>query len=438
MRVTIRLSVIIFLIILYITTANIIIARTYGNKSFLDSINNKRIEVTGEVISFPRIISGSRISFLLKTKTIQNDYINKKIQVVIYEDEDKKINFGNFISVSGTLKSISVSDGRYTPKEIKYQLKDYCIGNYSFAGRGSFWRMCVQKTRQGIINKFMKTHRVLPARFLSAILLGEKNLLKKEEVNALRNSGMSHILAVSGLHVGILMGAILLLFGFRKNRISCSVIIIACWLYVFISGFSPSCVRAAVMLNFALLAFIFDREYNALYSLICAACMMLIFKPILIYSVGFQFSFIATFGIIYYFPIISGYLNFLPGFIRKSLAVTLGAQIALFPLIILYFHELPILSFINNMILVPFVGIMLIVGIASIIISFVSISIAVLIAELNTLMVKIFLSGAFLSSSISWWSIEIENISIAVIIIYYLCFLALPFISFPGFQAKEH
>ena len=194
-----------------------------------------------------------------------------------------------------------------------------------------------------------------------ALTIGVKDELDDDIKSAYASAGAMHVLAVSGLHVGIIFLIISALFKPWKHRqkgrfVFAVVSIIGLWTYAFITGLSPSVLRAATMFSFIIVGQTFKRHTNIYNTLAASAFVLLLFNPFLLFSVGFQLSYLAVFGIVFFQPKIYKLLavrNKLLDKIWAITAVSIAAQLATAPLGILYFHQFPTYFFISNLVVIP-------------------------------------------------------------------------------------
>ncbi|MDD4776821.1 MAG: ComEC/Rec2 family competence protein [Fermentimonas sp.] len=197
--------------------------------------------------------------------------------------------------------------------------------------------------------------------FISALTLGYKEDLTESLQEAFRVSGTAHVLAVSGLHVGIIYIVINLLFYFPgkqgiSNIFRQLLIILALWAYVFVAGMSASVVRAAIMLSINCLANMFYRRGFTLNTLSAAAFFILIYRPFYLFDVSFQMSFGAVFAILFFMPKFKALYNPANKFARyiyNLSAISLSAQLGVFALVLFYFGTFPTYFFITNLMVVP-------------------------------------------------------------------------------------
>ena len=222
---------------------------------------------------------------------------------------------------------------------------------------------------------------------INAMLLGDTSYMTKKERETFSSAGLSHILAVSGLHVGII--ALIIYFilyplkwmGLLRVRPLIAILIL--WAYIFVIGFPPSAVRATIMATFVLVSEVLNRKGTTINSLLAAAFFMLLYNPGYILDVGFQLSFTAVFSIFYIYPIIYSYLphkNRVTSYLSSIIGVTLAAQIGTLPLTVYYFHQISLIGLFSNLLIIPILPI--VVVIATLVMIF-PISLFVLIADFS-------------------------------------------------------
>ncbi len=213
---------------------------------------------------------------------------------------------------------------------------------------------------------------------LSALLLGEREYLRNDLKDAFANAGVTHIMAVSGLHVGIIyMILFYLLFFLDKLKygkvLKSLIILLILWFYAFIAGLSPSVVRAVIMFSFISIGQGMKRDVNIFNSLAVAAFLLLCINPFSIRDVGFQLSFLAVLGIVILYPKIYPLFVSRYWLIDKAwmlISVSIAAQLVTFPLILFYFRQFPNYFLVSNLIAIPLVTIILYVGLFHLAFSF--------------------------------------------------------------------
>jgi competence protein ComEC len=192
---------------------------------------------------------------------------------------------------------------------------------------------------------------------LAALTLGEKSNISKDVKDEYSQAGASHILALSGLHLGIIFVVLTWIFPKRRFKILSTIAIISSiWMFVFLSGVSPSVVRAAVMLTIYAMVEMLNRDKISLNTLALAAFVMLVANPMNLYDVGFELSFVAVLSIVLFYEPINGLISrryFLLNKVWSLVAVSTAAQIGTFPLVIYYFGRFPVYFLLTNMLVVP-------------------------------------------------------------------------------------
>ena len=196
---------------------------------------------------------------------------------------------------------------------------------------------------------------------VAAMTLGDKSQLTKELRDTYAVSGASHILALSGLHLGIIYTLLSLLLSRRRWQVISQVVIIVCiWLFVFLVGMSASVVRSAVMITVYALLSLGHRDKMSVNTLAFAAIVMLLFNPKSLFDVGFQLSFMAVLAILLFYSLFESVWSqqFLFGhrlfrWLWTTLAVSCAAQIGVAPLIAYYFGRFSNYFLLTNLMVVP-------------------------------------------------------------------------------------
>ncbi len=219
----------------------------------------------------------------------------------------------------------------------------------------------------------------------SSLFLGERKLLDKKIIQDFQKAGTIHILAISGLHIGILLLFLNVIFGEIKNKFGKLPFLIITigflWGFAFITGFSPSVLRAVIMFSFIQVAYQLNRNANIYNTLFAAAFFMILFQPSIIYEVGFQLSFAAVLGIISFFPILSKpILHWRQPWkwIGELFFVSLSAQMGIFPISLYYFHQFPVFFLLANLLVIPLLFLILFMGFSLIILGSIGLNIAFL------------------------------------------------------------
>lgn len=195
---------------------------------------------------------------------------------------------------------------------------------------------------------------------LAAMTLGDKSALSRDMKDDYAISGASHVLALSGLHLGIIYTILsLLTLGYRRKWLPQLAIMLAIWAYVIIVGMSPSVVRSAIMLTIVSIVTIMNRNAVTANSLSVAAIIMLLWNPLTLYDTGFEMSFAAVLAITTFMPMIYWRNKPEKAILRpvrwlwNVMAVSLAAQLGTAPLIVYYFGRFSCYFLLTNIIVVP-------------------------------------------------------------------------------------
>jgi competence protein ComEC len=205
----------------------------------------------------------------------------------------------------------------------------------------------------------------------SAILLGYRNDLSPTVVDEFVDSGTVHVICVAGLHVGILFWMVSLLLSFLDNLkhgklIKTIVLLILLWLYALFTGMATPVIRATVMFSFLLVGRQFSRYTNSINTLAASAFLMLLINPFSLADTGFQLSYLSVLGILTLYPILTSLIESRTFVLRKIWELTClsaSAQLAIFPLSLLYFHQFPNYFLLTNLLIVPLLSIVIYAGI---------------------------------------------------------------------------
>lgn len=215
------------------------------------------------------------------------------------------------------------------------------------------------------------------AAVLSALIVGYKDKLDASVVKAYSSSGAMHVLAVSGLHVGIIYILISSAF-FFLDKIKHGIIfktifvLLFLWAFAFITGLSPSVLRASTMFSFMAIGKAFNRNANIYNTLAASAILLLLINPYMITEVGFQLSYLAVIGIVAFQKGFYDLLEVKNKWLDKVwqlTTVSIAAQISTFPLGLLYFHQFPNYFLLSNLVVIPLATFIIHTGILMFIVS---------------------------------------------------------------------
>lgn len=251
----------------------------------------------------------------------------------------------------------------------------------------------------------------------NGVLFGGSTNIPKYIQNQFKQTGIVHILSVSGTHISLVAATVLWLcrvFGAPRRAGAFAGIIVA-WLYVFLAGFVPAAVRSALMASFALMAIVLNDENNIKRSLWLAALIILLHNPLNLDNVGFLLSLSATFGIVYFFGGIADFLSkFLPRKIAQAVAFTIAAQAGMLPFAACFFNGISVIALAANILVTPVIDIVLIIGLLSAIIPWLLIKEALLVLATQGMKFAIIVNawlatlpgGRIYFPVMSWWQVS--------------------------------
>jgi len=364
---------------------------TNNTSKLLTEKNNQLL--IGEIIEPPQNKAKS-IKTVLNIKGIktQSSWIEGTGKVIIYLQKDSlsdKLNVGDVISFEPKLKNVPPPKN---PNEFDFRkyLSFHLIHQQAYL-RSNNWKLVQQSPTTGIF-KFANNSRKYLIKTLeekgikgkelavaSALILGYKDSIDAQLKSAYSSAGAMHVLAVSGLHVGVVFLIFSQLFSFFEKIkygkiIKGVLLIIILWVYALLTGLSPSVMRAATMFSFIVVAKMTNRNSSFFNTLAASALVLLIYNPLLIMEVGFQLSYMAVIGIVIIQPWINDRVTlkyWLPRKVWEITAVSIAAQIATFPLGLLYFHQFPNYFMLSNLIVIPLAIGILYLGIITLSLSFI-------------------------------------------------------------------
>ena len=218
----------------------------------------------------------------------------------------------------------------------------------------------------------------------NAMILGQRDDLSNDLMQAYSAAGAIHVLSVSGLHVGVIYVVLLWIFGFLKKRekygkISFFFLIFSIlWFYAFVTGLSSPVLRSSIMFSIFLIAETFNKNKDGYNTTALSAFLILLYNPNFLFNVGFQLSYLAVFGMIYFQPKLNpiividknkSWFHWLGDRTWKVTTVAVAAQIATFPITIYYFHQFPNFFIFANPIVILLSSIVLICGLSYVIIA---------------------------------------------------------------------
>ncbi len=273
---------------------------------------------------------------------------------------------------------------------------------------------------------------------VKGILLGDDSDIPDEVYAAFRNSGTTHLIAISGFNIALVSSLVVFLFGKLLGKwrgTAFAIVMIGC--YTILVGASPSVVRAAIMGSISMLGVLIGRKSGGVNAVFLTAGIMLLVNPILLWSISFQLSVSATLGLVLYASFFhEKTLEFLSkyfpdkiaakigGYFSEYVLYTLAAQIPTFPLLLYHFHNLPLATFVSNPLVLPFQPFLMIFSGLALLVSWVSLPLAKIIAIAGLPFVSITIKIVEWASGLNWPGISTMRVSASAAIVWiFLCCL---------------
>ena len=339
--------------------------------------------IYGKIISIPQTKDNNKTQFFFGVNKIEFDgmtkiFDNEKLLVSLNTDE--KLNIYDSYKIRGRL-SVPFKAGNPSQFDYgnylrnfntyavfygrnPYSMKDIDIPCYEKLSEN---KTNVEKTLQGINNfrenilnvhsQYLKSPNL---EILGGIVFGDDAVSPPKNIKqSFVNSGLLHILAASGMNVAFIYSFFFFILNFLKVpfRINIATCIIAVITYVFMTGLGASVVRAALMLLFVLIGKLIDRDSHSIALLSFVALLMLFYNPMYINDVGFQLSFVVTFGLLVMTPYLIKSESKIINWVIGSLTIPIIAQLWVIPIQIFYFNNISIYSVFANIMSIPFISV---------------------------------------------------------------------------------
>ncbi|WP_036728542.1 DNA internalization-related competence protein ComEC/Rec2 [Peptoniphilus mikwangii] len=366
---------------------------------------------------------------------IVDDYINNESKYIasssifkkylLYSKE--KLSIGDIVIIYG---SSAIPEGKMNFSDFNYKNYLKSKGIYEIIYSNSVKKVGESKSlklrtyfKDYITDTVSKNLSDKNADIINSILLGNSNYIDKDIKDNFRNIGLSHMLAISGLHMGILMiifEGILKLFGISKV-LRRSIALLFSFVYLYLISMPIGAFRAYLMFGFMFMSFLFKYKYTSFNALILSAMITILINPFSIYSPSFLLSYLSVLGIILFYKKFE--ILFQKNYFGKSLALTLSVNIMLFPVSIYLFREFSVLGFISNVFLLPLYSFAIILSYILIIFK----PIAFLIAPSINFILNVASFLAVKINDFSFLNLEFAEISIISVFILYSNFIIIKY-----------
>ncbi|OQA91363.1 MAG: ComEC family competence protein [Elusimicrobia bacterium ADurb.Bin231] len=397
--------------------------------------------IAGKIINDPEE-SRDKITFVLKAQVLNGSPAKGNIIVNVY-DENTPVSYGDIVEITGKFFRPAPAEnpgtfdyGQYLSRKKIYSIMSvYSSGNVKVLDSqpSKLWQFAIS-ARKGMLETYRRY--LLPERsaVLAGITIGEKSGLTDRIKKIFVDAGIMHVLVVSGSNVAFV--AVIFLWVFRKifrikRKISLIILVPIILLYAALTGANPPVVRATIMALVVVISLLISRHSDVYQGLFFAAFIILIYNPLTLFEAGFQMSFVATLGIVYFFPKFQS-LSFVqktPKIVQWILSVffaSLSAQIAIFPLLAYYFNKVSVIAIISNLFILPLVAVLLGAGFLLYFISLTGTFLVIPMARITDFLVLVVTKLADTFASVPYAIVRVPTPPIYVIAIFYIIIFGLP------------
>ncbi len=275
-------------------------------------------------------------------------FINKKLQLIKNSGNPGAFNYQRYAAFQLTFHNIFLKE------------KDWVLLQDKSVNHFQQFIFSARENILSVLQKFISSGKD-ELGIAEALLIGYTNDLDKDLVQAYSNTGVVHIIAISGMHLALIYAMLVFLFSklpfINKSKWLQALLILSClWVFSLLTGGAASVLRSAVMFTFITIGKYFFRQSSIYNSLAASAIVMLCYNPYYLWDVGFQLSYLAVVGIVAFQKPIYNlcYIqNKLLDTVWKATALTTAAQILTFPVCVYYFHQFPLLFLLTNLVAVP-------------------------------------------------------------------------------------
>ena len=409
--------------------------------NFLDT--NKSLTIVGKVVGFPHQRK-NRIEVEVKVKELisQTEPISTcgKILVRLWR-LTLLPDYGDQLQITGNIQQ---PRGERNPGDFNYKKFLAANGIYGILNVSKSENVVIRPSNQKSIPYFVyvikrrfyhslnSLHQGQAQALIKGLLLGERGEISLELKEAFARCGVIHALAISGLHIGYIGIIFFVLFSLLRFNYQARLIavLISIFFYDLLIGFEPPIVRASLMMGIFLIGKLIQRPTDMLNVISTAAIIILLVNPQELFQASFQLSFGAIISIVYLYQRLRIIFdkwsvfnkltqNKIGEYLGALFLVTLAAQLGTLPITAYYFGRISIIAFALNLLVIPLVGIVIALGFATLIFSLISMPVAQLYANTNSIFLQFLIRIVENGSDIKFTSFDISKIGLVTILIYY-------------------
>jgi len=332
--------------------------------------------------------------------SLKNDSLNHNLQV-----DDRLRIVGRIQKITSSKNPYQFDYAEYMRKQgIEHRINIQKAQLNSLPKNKQTWRGMAYGFREYLISKLEKQgFQSDNESVIKALVLGDRTDISTELKRDYADARALHLLAISGLHIGVLLlllnGLFSPLLQWKHGGFVRLLLVVSClWIFAFITGLSASVMRSVTMFSAVALGIALKRSKSQFQTLLISLFVLLLIRPNFIYDVGFQLSYLAVFGILWLMPVAMQFWKPLWWIVMKIwqlIALGTIAQLCVLPLSLYYFHQFPLLFLVANLVIVPFMGLLLGGGVLVVLVSALNINIPIIIKGYDFLM-------SFMNGLIYW------------------------------------
>lgn len=414
------------------------------SNNFIEQSINKNVEILARVIDIDYTSTGKQ-KVILKTDaiTIDDSKLNTRLKIQAIFNNGVEVEFGQIVLVKGKLEAFDFprNPGGFNEKlymqtkRIDYKMFAEILSKGKIVNSFDSY---IYKLHKKIKNMYETILPLKEASVLEAMLLGDKQSLDTSVKEIYRKSGISHILAISGLHISIISALLWLILDTLKlnKRVSSTIILTVLIVYCIFTGNSVSTTRAVIMIGIVLFGNIIYYQSDIYTSIATAAFVLLIYQPLYLYDVGFQLSFGAVISIIVLSPVLER-LYFIPKPIRLYLISTLAASLGTYPIIAYHFNTISVIGIVVNLLVLPLASILVCFGIISTVVSFIWLELGKFLCGIVYFILVFYENICTIASNIPFSQIVTGQPNLILIFIYYTIILATAYYYYLNKQKRQ-
>lgn len=351
-------------------------------------------------------------------------------KLMIYDETFTNISIGQYLSCKGTARAFQEARNPGNFDQALYYARQgfygsvWCEEILDVVGKENLWQETLYKFKSIWERKLMNHMDKASYGLLSAILMGNKEQIDTDVKELYQKNGISHILAISGLHIsfigyGVYMCLKKLGMGYGFSG---TIAVFLLFLYATMIGWSISVFRAFLMFLMKIGADITGRVYNMFTALVLAAVLTVAYEPLYLTEGGFYMSYLAVLGILILFPIFQTVLPKINFFLKGGIA-SLSVSIILLPVQLYFFYKVPAYSFLSNMLVVPFVSFLLGLGLVGSLFLFCCVPLGKLCLSLCHFILQLYSSVCEIGMKLPHARIVLGQPQIWRIFVYYVVFI---------------